>query len=170
MIPTDDPCALSSASCDRREFLSRTVGAVAAALVLAGWTGVGKAALPVRTLTGRLTNGAELALPLPTADGVTIDHDHSLILVRTDGQIMAFALSCPHQRTALKWNDDQHRFQCPRHKSQYQPDGTFISGRATRAMDRYPLRRDGGEVVVSTDQLIKQDQDPTGWSRATLHV
>ena len=56
--------------------------------------------------------------------------------MRFQGVVYAFNLSCPHQNTALKWQPDDQRFQCPKHKSRYQPDGTFISGRATRGMDR----------------------------------
>ncbi len=82
----------------------------------------------------------------------------------------AFALSCPHQNTALKWLKDEGRFQCPKHKSKYEPDGTFIEGRATRGMDRYVVRRDGAKVVVDLGKLIEQDKDGAGWSAAQVAV
>ena len=63
---------------------------------------------------------------MPAADGVTIDRDAQVILVRFQQKVYAFNLACPHENTALRWRERDVRFQCPRHESQYQPDGTFI--------------------------------------------
>jgi Rieske Fe-S protein len=82
----------------------------------------------------------------------------------------AFALSCPHQNTALRWADAEHEFQCPKHHSKYQPDGTFITGRATRNMDRYAISRQGGNVVVDFDTLYRDDEDPKGWTAAAVRL
>jgi len=83
----------------------------------------------------------------------------------------AFNLSCPHQHTALRWDDADHRFQCPKHHSKYQPDGEFISGRATRNMDRFTIRRDAGNnIVVDVDAMLRSDQDLAAWTAATLKV
>ena len=60
------------------------------------------------------------------------------------------------------------RFQCPKHKSKYQPDGEFISGRATRGMDRFSIRRAGETVVVDLAVLHKQDTDAAGWNAALV--
>lgn len=91
-----------------------------------------------------------------------------MILVRFEGHVYAFSLSCPHQNTALRWLPDDHRFQCPKHKSKYQPDGEFISGRATRGMDRFAIRRAGETVVVDLAVLHKQDTDAAGWNAALV--
>jgi Rieske Fe-S protein len=72
--------------------------------------------------------------------------------------------------TALRWNAPVHRFQCPKHHSQYQPDGTFIEGRATRSMDRFAVRRDGNTVVVDLDTVFEQDRDAPGWKVASLSI
>ena len=101
-------------------------------------------------------------------DGATIDKKEQVILVRFQGVVYAFNLSCPHQNTALKWDAADQRFQCPKHKSKYQPDGTFISGRATRGMDRLAIRRDGETVVVNVDVMFEQDKDPAGWTAARV--
>ncbi len=107
---------------------------------------------------------------IPATDGAVIDRDNQVILVRWMNAIYAFALSCPHQNTALRWDDADGRFQCPKHHSKYQPDGTFISGRATRNMDRLTITRDGDAVVVDVDALHKSTDDPTGWAAAVVHV
>ena len=107
---------------------------------------------------------------MPTADGVTIDRKEQVILVRHAGHVYAFALACPHQNTALRWVDKEQMFQCPRHKSRYQPDGTFISGRATRSMDRFAVRIVDAQVEVVLDRVFRQDEDPSGWAAAVIVI
>jgi nitrite reductase/ring-hydroxylating ferredoxin subunit len=142
----------------RRHFFT-----VAAGIALA-------AALPMRLLHALERDQGEVRYPIPAADSVSIDSTNEVILVRWSGKLYAFNLSCPHQNTALRWREEEKRFQCPKHKSRYQPDGTFISGRATRGMDRLAIRKDGGEVVVNVDTMFKQDVDPAGWDGAVLGV
>ncbi len=99
-----------------------------------------------------------------------MDRANQVILVRSQGNACAFALSCPHQNTALKWLGDQERFQCPKHQSKYTPEGVFISGRATRNMDRLPIRVDGGRLLVDVDRVYESDKDPSGWAGATVRL
>ena len=63
----------------------------------------------------------------------------------------------------LKWQPQDARFQCPKHKSKYQPDGTFISGRATRGMDRHAIRLQGSELIVDPTVVYREDKNPAGW-------
>jgi len=108
----------------------------------------------------------EKRYPVPATDGVSIDKDNEVIVARAGGKVFAFALACPHQNTALRWNADDHQFQCPKHKSRYRDDGTFIEGRATRNMDRLAIRRDGAVIVVDVDALIQEDEHPKEWAAA----
>jgi Rieske Fe-S protein len=124
----------------------------------------------VRHMRSVGVNGALHSYAIPDADGVYIDHDNDVILVRWERAVYAFNLSCPHQNTALRWNQSEHRFQCPKHKSKYRPDGQFIEGRATRGMDRLAVKRDGNNVVVDLDRMFKQDADPAGWNAAVVAV
>jgi Rieske Fe-S protein len=84
--------------------------------------------------------------------------------------VFVFALACPHENNAVKWVAKDHRFQCTKHDSQYQPDGLHTSGRATRNMDRYVIRRDGDSVVVDLHKWVESDKDPGGWAAATIAV
>jgi Rieske Fe-S protein len=61
-----------------------------------------------------------------------------------------------------------HRFQCTKHDSKYQPDGTYTSGRATRNLDRFAIRRDGPSVVVDLDKTFHSDTDAAGWTAAAV--
>jgi nitrite reductase/ring-hydroxylating ferredoxin subunit len=159
-------CALDDS---RREFLHDV------ATVLAGIAALLGLPAPANALTAGLTsaarvNGSEAAYPVPEADGVTIDREREVILVRWAGAVYAFRLSCPHQKTALKWKEKDGRFQCPKHKSKYQPDGTFISGRATRGMDRYAVRRNKGEIVVDVSKVYLEDKNKAGWRAAVVKL
>ena len=132
-------------------------------------TGFGLALLPI-TFADGLPQGAEHRYPFPASDGVTIDRKQQVIIVRFQGHVYAFNLSCPHENTALKWLPKDMRFQCPKHESKYQPNGTFMSGRATRNMDRLKVGRDGDALLVDLSQIVKSDTDPAGWAAATITV
>ena len=110
------------------------------------------------------------AYPLPTGDGATIDRENDVILMRWQGSVYAFSLACPHQNTALRWLGGDARFQCPKHKSKYRPDGTFIEGRATRGLDRFPIRREEDRVLVDLDRVLKQTDDAAAWAAAVVRV
>ena len=155
---------------DRREFLSRATTAVAA--IMAGLAASPReaAALPLSLGRALLVRGDEITYPLPTADGTTIDQDNEVILVRWKNAVYAFNLSCPHQNTALRWLQADGRFQCPKHKSKYQPDGTFMSGRATRNMDRFAVRKEAGKLVVNVAKLYESDKQRVLWDEAQVTV
>ena len=44
----------------------------------------------------------------------------------------------------------------------------FISGRATRGMDRFSIKRIGNEVVVDIAAMHQDDQDHAGWVSAVV--
>ena len=157
-------CALADG---RRAFLRDALAAVA------GFAGLGLApraalALPVGWLEALTARGQERSYPLPAADGVQIDRDTGIVLTRAGGAVYALSLTCPHQRTALRWQAADGRFQCPKHKSKYRPDGVFMSGRATRSMDRFGIRREGPTVVVTLDPLLREDKQREQWRAAAV--
>src|SRR5581483_4511777 len=129
---------------------------------------LGLAALPVSFVDPLAAQGSEHRYPFPAADGVNIDRKQQVIVVRSQGRVYAFNLSCPHENTALKWLPKDNRFQCPKHQSMYQPNGTFISGRATRNMDRLKIRHEGNDLVVDLSHIIKSDADAAAWGAATI--
>ena len=124
------------------------------------------AALMLPVIAGVRISREEKSYPIPAADGVQIDKDQDVILSRTGGKVFAFSLACPHQNTALRWDGGKSRFQCPKHKSIYTPEGVFVEGRATRSMDRFAVRKDGGAIVVNLDSLYEQDKDTDQWTKA----
>ena len=159
-----DGCALT-----RRDAIGRRLAALAMTFLADGIAPSAVAALTahVTGTAGRQAGANVKAFTVPAQDGVQFAKEDELILVRNQGHVYAFALSCPHQNTALRWVDEG-RFQCPKHKSKYEPDGTFISGRATRNMDRYAIRHAGAEVEVDFDVLYKNDKQPAEWTAAVV--
>jgi nitrite reductase/ring-hydroxylating ferredoxin subunit len=157
-------------SADRRAFLREAAVAVAGVLALLGASPCWAGAVPLAFTAPVAAAGDTRRYPIPVVDGATIDRENEVILARWEGIVYAFNLACPHQRTALRWLAADARFQCPKHKSKYRPDGSFISGRATRGMDRFSVRREGAEVVVNLGALHRQSDDPTGWTAAAVRV
>ena len=117
----------------RREFL-QSAGCFAGALAAIGISADALAA-PV-TLIESGQSGDDKTYPIPAADGISVDRAAQVILVRSNGHVFAFALSCPHQNAAVKWVARDNRFACTRHDSVYQVDGVHTSGRATRRSRR----------------------------------
>ena len=163
------------AAIERREFLR----AGALALASLGFLGLGSrtaGAMEVGEVSALAPKGSdgrtEKRYPIPTVDGASIDKDNDVILVRWQNAVYAFALSCPHQNTALKWDERDHAFQCPKHHSKFQPDGAYIpgSGRATRNMDRYAIQVQGNGVIVDLDKVYEEDSDGTQWAAAVIHL
>ena len=152
----------------RRSFIEQISGAALAAALASELTLADATALPVGEVTGAQSGADERTYPLPAADGVSIDRDAQVIVVRHQNRVFAFALACPHENTALRWRQQDLRFQCPRHESKYQPDGTFISGRATRNMDRLAIRRAGDSIVVDLNQWFRSDQQRAAWTGAVV--
>ena len=161
------------AAIERREFLR--AGALAmASLGLLGLSARTAKAMPTGEIgalaPSRGDRHEEKRYVIPAADGVAIDKDNNVIVARAAGRVYAFSLGCPHQNTALRWSADDKQFMCPKHKSHYRPDGTFIDGRATRDMDRLGVRHDGQALVVDVDTLYQQDLNLAQWTAAFIPV
>lgn len=171
--PNDDrhdaECSTDCPLATRRQFLRDAAIAVAG---IAASMGIARSAraLPISFTSSVGGSRALRSYAIPAADGAQIDKDAQVILVRWQSAVYAFNLSCPHQNTALRWEDGNHRFQCPKHHSKYQPDGEFIEGRATRNMDRLAITRQGTNIVVDIDSMYRSDEDPKGWAAALVRL
>jgi len=163
-----ESCPLGEAV-KRREFLRDAVTQVLTALGALSVLSDRASALSVAYVSGTGAR-ADKTYPLPATDGVVIDKEESVIVARFHDCAFAFSLACPHQNTALRWEAKDQRFQCPKHKSRYQPDGAFIEGRATRGMDRFAVKRAGEMLAVNLDALYREDRNPTEWAAAFVSL
>jgi Rieske Fe-S protein len=156
---------MSCESSCRRSFL-RQSGCGLLTLALLG-LGESTRALPMTMLEGTGTDN-ERRYPIPPAEGVSIDRRAQIILVRYANHVYAMALACPHENAAVKWIAKDGRFQCSKHDSRYTPEGTYTSGHATRNLDRFPVRREQNEVVVTVDRVYRSDQNLAAWTSAAV--
>ncbi len=170
MKTAPDACASCPAgeAVRRRGFLRDVAAGVLAAVgaISLGPRGVG--ALTV-SFGGGMGSHEDKAYDIPAVNGVVIDKAESIMVARFDNRAYAFSLACPHQNTALRWDAKAVRFQCPKHKSRYKPDGVFIDGRATRGLDRFAVRRDGEKLMVNLDALYEEDRNAE-WKAAFVQL
>ncbi len=154
---------------ERRAFLRDTITQVLLAVGAMATVSGRASALSLAYATGTGPR-ADKTYAIPATDGVVIDKEESVIIARFDDCAYAFSLACPHQNTALRWDASGKRFQCPKHKSRYQPSGVFIEGRATRGMDRFAVRRAADLLSVNLDALYREDKNPTEWAAAVVSL
>lgn len=148
----------------RRDFL-RDAGLLAAGLLFAG-------AMPMEAITPVRESAEEKTYPIPAKDGAQIDKGNDTIVARYQGKVYVYSLACPHQNTAIKWFDKDNYFECPKHHSRYLPDGEYVkdSGRATRGLDRFAVRKDGANVVANLDKLYQEDDNEADWKVAFITI
>ncbi len=163
-----DDCGSCPLPGDRRKFLRDSALAVAGILAALG-APPSAAAAPLEFVSTE-RRGGKLTYPIPRVDRTQIDRDNELILTRWQNTVYAFSISCPHQSTVLRWDEADSRFLCPRHHSQYRPDGSFIQGRATRGMDRMAIQRSGLSVIVDSDRVFEEDTDNDEWKAAAVKL
>jgi nitrite reductase/ring-hydroxylating ferredoxin subunit len=150
----------------RRDFLRDA----ALALVGLGLLPAAASAMPVEFVSSLGGTRADKVYAIPAKDGTQIDKDEETMITRWQGKLFVFALTCPHQNTALKWYEKDKQFECPKHHSRFSPDGVYIkdSGRATRGLDRFAVRRDGNNVHVNLDKLYQEDDNEAEWKAAFI--
>ena len=152
---------------ERRDFLHGVIGCAAAAIAVGCLAAAEASGFGITTAVSEV-QGTGRRYPLPQTDGVTVDPSSSVMLVRLPGQVLALAIACPHQRAAVRWLPKEQRFQCSKHDSKYEPNGTYTSGRATRNLDRFPIQREGQSVLIDVTRIYRSDQDAVGWSAAVI--
>jgi Rieske Fe-S protein len=161
-------CALVA----RRDFLRDAGLAAAAVLVALGMTPARAAAAPIEMISALGGGVEDKAYAIPAKDGTQIDKDNGTIITRWQGKVYVYSLACPHQNTALKWSDKDNQFECPKHHSRFQPDGVYVkdSGRATRNMDRFAVRKDGTNIVANLDKMYQEDDNEADWNAAFITI
>jgi cytochrome b6-f complex iron-sulfur subunit len=80
-----------------------------------------------------------------------------LWLSNTDHGLVGIYKVCTHLGCLYNWNDQEGKFICPCHGSQFQADGTWIQGPAPRSLDRFVVR-----VETSDGQVLAETDDKTG--------
>ena len=162
-------CGECPVATSRRAFLRQTGLAVAAAVAATSLAVPGAAfAETIADIAPTSARGRRQVYPIPTADGISVDDGNDVILARWRGKVYAFSQRCPHKGAQLEWLPAEQRVFCPKHKSLFDGKGGHVSGRGSRDLDRYAMRREGGTLLVNRSVLHRSDQDPEGWRRAVV--
>ncbi len=100
---------------------------------------------------GIVTFGAVSDLPTPDVAPVNLPKVKMWISNNPAG-LLALYKVCVHLGCIYAWNDQEFKFICPCHGSQYQHDGTYISGPAPRSLDRFviSIEDENGNVLAKT--------------------
>jgi len=77
-----------------------------------------------------------------------------LWLSNTGEGIAALYKVCTHLGCLYNWNNQEGKFICPCHGSQFEADGTYIQGPAPRSLDRFVVQ------PRSLDRFVVQVVDP----------
>lgn len=161
-------CDRCPALAGRRAFLRHAALAAVAALAAAGLSPADALAETVRAITPRAAAGTERSYQIPAGDSVAVDDANDLILARWQNRVYAFSLRCPHRGTRLEWHAGEGRIYCPKHKARFRPDGAHDSGRRTRSLDRYAVRRQGTQLIVDLAAQLREDADAPRWMAAMV--
>lgn len=168
--PEADKCGECPIVTNRRRFLRDVGMTVAATLVATGLRPRGAFAALVSDVRPTRSNGAFRSYSVPVANAVIVDTDNDVIITRYRNKVYAFSRRCPHKGARLVWHEDESRIFCPKHKARFISNGDHASGRRSRNLDRYGLRLQGREIVVDTDTLYRQDENPNAWASAVITV
>ena len=154
----------------RRAFLRDAAVAAVGMFVALGASPAKAAAMPIEFVSALGGGKEDKSYAIPAKDGAQIDKQNETMIARWQGKVYVFAMTCPHQNTALKWSDTDSQFECPKHHSRFMPDGVYVkdSGRATRGLDRFAVRKDGNNVVANLDKLFQEDDNESDWKVAFI--
>jgi cytochrome b6-f complex iron-sulfur subunit len=104
---------------------------------------------------------------LPREEDPPANHPSVKIwLSNSGGGLMALYKVCTHLGCLYAWDNQENKFICPCHGSQFEKDGDYIQGPAPRALDRFVVQviTPDGDVVAETDPLtggpVPVPQDP----------
>lgn len=93
---------------------------------------------------------------LPSVDAEPVNNPGlKLWLTRPEAGVLAIYKVCTHLGCLYGWSDQDGKFICPCHGSQFQYDGTYILGPAPRSLDRFVVQA----VDPNTGEVLSESVD-----------
>lgn len=80
-----------------------------------------------------------------------------LWITRPEEGVMAIYKVCTHLGCLYGWSDQENKFLCPCHGSQFEYDGDYIKGPAPRSLDRFVVMA----VDPNTNEVIAESTEGT---------
>jgi menaquinol-cytochrome c reductase iron-sulfur subunit len=65
-----------------------------------------------------------------------------------ENKVLAFGPQCTHLACAYRWADDQNKFVCPCHGSEFSIDGKVLMGPASRPLDQYATKIENNRLQI----------------------
>ncbi|MUG91280.1 Rieske 2Fe-2S domain-containing protein [Scytonema sp. UIC 10036] len=131
-----------------------------------GWVGLGAifTSLPVAIAAcSSQSTPSKLSNAPPRSDGfkaigtvAELDQkghilNQDVIIIRNPTEnngLIAVNSTCTHAGCAVNWEANQKSFVCPCHESKFAPDGKVLGGPATKPLQTYTAKLEGGDVLV----------------------
>lgn len=73
-----------------------------------------------------------------------------------DGGFLALSSKCTHLGCSVPWNEEEKKFICPCHASQFDMTGKVLSSPAPRALDIYKIKIVNMNIIVDISRIIKR--------------
>lgn len=145
----------SSAGSTRRQFLTVAL-TTAAGVAIVRFAGLGLDFYQPVAAANQYGGVFELGPldDLPAIGEPPLHHaEGRFYLVRTEAGLLALHKVCTHLDCLLGWDEQNNRYLCPCHGSQFAADGQVLSGPAERSLSRFVVRltTDEGTLVAETD-------------------
>ncbi|HEY0798413.1 MAG TPA: ubiquinol-cytochrome c reductase iron-sulfur subunit, partial [Candidatus Baltobacteraceae bacterium] len=67
-----------------------------------------------------------------------------------------FSSVCPHLGCRFNWLEEEKKFMCPCHGSQFGHEGEYLAGPAPRGLDPLPFRETNGTAQVTWIEYKQQ--------------
>jgi len=74
-----------------------------------------------------------------------------------DGGFLAIYQRCTHLGCSVPWVQEQEKFVCPCHNSQFTLEGGVLNPPAPRPLDLFPVTIENGSVMVNTGAPITRE-------------
>jgi cytochrome b6-f complex iron-sulfur subunit len=142
----------------RRDFLGLSWRVLAALAAAQG------AYLGLRFVASRKAEGsfgeivtAGLVADFPPMTITPFDTERFFLVRFENGGFLALYSRCTHLACTVSWHEQQQRFMCPCHGSEFQRDGTVLKPPAPRPLDRFTITIENDERVrVDTRRAIQR--------------
>lgn len=69
---------------------------------------------------------------------------------RNNEEFVAYSVNCSHLGCPVRWEAQAKLFMCPCHGGMYYQNGAVVAGPPPRALTRYPVRVNDGQVEILT--------------------
>jgi Rieske Fe-S protein len=106
----------------------------------------------------RLGSASKVELGVPTLfkvriqrkTGWIVNEEELAVYVRTDNgrDFVAMSNVCTHLGCRVRWITDDDQFFCPCHNAFFDSEGGVVSGPPPRALDRYEVKVEDGQLFV----------------------